>query len=52
VPVENRLMLGFGGAAETRGSFVQPVMGPRLRIAVANLTAQRVTLNLSVYAVK
>lgn len=52
VPVESRLLLAFQGAAETRGHAVQPVMGPRLRVAVANLTGQKVTLNLSVYAAK
>jgi len=52
VPVENRLMLGFQGTTETRANAVQPVIGPRLRVAVANLTAQKVTLNLSVYAAK
>jgi hypothetical protein len=52
VPVENRLMLGFQGTTEARANAVQPVMGPRLRVAVANLTAQKVTLNLSVYAAK
>ena len=52
VPVDNRLLLGFQGSTEARGHAVQPVLGPRLRVAVANLTGRRVTLNLSVYAAK
>jgi len=52
VPVESRLLLGFQSATEARSNAVQPVMGPRLRVAVANLTGQKVVLNLSVYAAK